>query len=104
MVRNPSPGPDGQEISMVGVDCALIMNPKVWEASGHVGGFADPMLDCKESKKRYRADQMEVIHPAEADHHQGSDSRFQRLFAFVTGDALSYKSAMKTAQHYARQI
>ena len=32
---------------MVGVDCALIMNPKVWEASGHVGGFADQMVDCK---------------------------------------------------------
>ena len=43
MVRNPPPGPDGQEIEMVGVDCALIMNPKVWVASGHVGGFADQM-------------------------------------------------------------
>src|SRR6266852_921166 len=61
MVRNPPPGPDGQEISMVGVDCALIMNPKVWEASGHVGGFTDPMVDCKESKKRYRADQLMVV-------------------------------------------
>src|ERR1700685_1252852 len=42
MVRNPPPGPDGQEIEMVGVDCAIIMNPKVWEASGHVATFADP--------------------------------------------------------------
>jgi glycyl-tRNA synthetase len=58
MVRNPPPGPDGQEISMVGVDCALIMNPKVWEASGHVGGFADPMVDCKACKSRFRADQL----------------------------------------------
>ncbi len=56
MVRNPPPGPDGQEIAMVGVDCALIMNPKVWEASGHVGGFADQMVDCKKCRKRYRAD------------------------------------------------
>ena len=39
MVRNPPPGPDGQEIAMVGLDCSIIMNPKVWEASGHVGGF-----------------------------------------------------------------
>ena len=39
MVRNPPPGPDGQEIRMVGLDCSIIMNPKVWEASGHVGGF-----------------------------------------------------------------
>src|SRR5438552_12061038 len=59
MVRNPPPGPDGQEISMVGVDCALIMNPKVWEASGHVGGFTDPMVDCKECRRRFRADKVQ---------------------------------------------
>src|SRR5262245_19426489 len=60
MVRNPPPGPDGQEIQMVGVDCALIMNPKVWEASGHVGGFSDPMVDCKTEgcKGRFREDQL----------------------------------------------
>ena len=46
MVRNPPPGPDGQEIRMVGLDCSIIMNPKVWVASGHVGGFSDPMVDC----------------------------------------------------------
>jgi glycyl-tRNA synthetase len=61
MVRNPPPGPDGQEISMVGVDCSIIMNPKVWEASGHVGGFADPMVDCKKCKGRFRADQLYVV-------------------------------------------
>jgi glycyl-tRNA synthetase len=61
MVRNPPLGPDGQEIDMVGVDCSIIMNPKVWEASGHVGGFADPMVDCKTDgcKGRFRADQLE---------------------------------------------
>jgi len=58
MVRNPPPGPEGQEISMVGVDCAIIMNPKVWEASGHVGGFADPMVDCKKCRRRFRADKV----------------------------------------------
>jgi glycyl-tRNA synthetase len=58
MVRNPPLGPDGHEISMVGVDCALIMNPKTWEASGHVGGFADPMVDCRSCKSRFRADQL----------------------------------------------
>lgn len=61
MVRNPPPGPDGQEISMVGVDCALIMNPKVWEASGHVGGFADPMVDCKKCRRRFRADKVYLV-------------------------------------------
>src|SRR5262245_12460385 len=58
MVRNPPLGPDGQEIAMVGVDCSIIMNPKVWEASGHVGGFADQMVDCKKCRKRFRADKV----------------------------------------------
>ena len=43
---------------VVGLDSGIIMNPKVWEASGHVDGFTDPMVDCKESKMRYRADQL----------------------------------------------
>ena len=38
------------------IDCSLIMNPKVWEASGHVGWFSDPLMDCKECKSRLRAD------------------------------------------------
>ena len=43
---------------MVGLDSGIIMNPKVWQASGHVDGFTDPMVDCRESKMRYRADQL----------------------------------------------
>ena len=46
---------------MVGLDCSIIMNPKVWEASGHVGGFSDPMVDCRGTKERYRADQLFVF-------------------------------------------
>ncbi len=42
----------------VGVDCAILMNPNVWVASGHVGGFADPLMDCKECKERFRADKL----------------------------------------------
>ena len=41
-----------------GVDAAILMNPRVWEASGHVGGFSDPLLDCKECKSRHRADKL----------------------------------------------
>jgi glycyl-tRNA synthetase len=59
MVRNHPPGPDGRHYDMVGVDCSIIMNPKVWEASGHVGGFSDPLIDCKVCKGRFRADQLE---------------------------------------------
>jgi glycyl-tRNA synthetase len=46
--------------SMVGLDSSLLMNPKVWEASGHVGGFSDPMVDDRETRARYRADQLAV--------------------------------------------
>jgi len=42
----------------VGVDCAILMNPEVWVASGHVGGFSDPLMDCKECKSRFRADKI----------------------------------------------
>ncbi len=61
MVRNPPPGPDGQEISMVGVDCALIMNPKVWKASGHADTFTDWMVDCTKCRKRFRADKVYFV-------------------------------------------
>ena len=42
----------------VGVDCAILMNPKVWEASGHIGGFSDPLMDCKSCHSRHRADNL----------------------------------------------
>jgi glycyl-tRNA synthetase len=58
MVRNPPPGPDGQEIRMVGLDCSIIMNPKVWVASGHVGTFADPTRKCSGCGRFVRADQL----------------------------------------------
>ena len=55
-VETPPVGPDGNEVAIVGVDSCIIQNPKVWEASGHVAGFNDPMVDCKECKARFRAD------------------------------------------------
>ena len=42
----------------VGLDSAIIMNPQAWVASGHVGGFSDPLMDCKQCKARHRADKM----------------------------------------------
>lgn len=44
---------------MYGLDAAILMNPKVWEASGHVGGFSDPLVECEKCKKRFRADHVE---------------------------------------------
>ena len=43
---------------VVGLESSIIMHPKVWEASGHVAGFSDPLVDCKTSKQRFRADQL----------------------------------------------
>ena len=63
MVLAPPLGPDGTPIEIVGVDSSIIQNPKCWEASGHIGGFNDPMVDCRESKKRYRADHVVVLMP-----------------------------------------
>ena len=56
MVRCPPMGPDGQPLSLVGLDTSIIQNPKVWEASGHVSGFIDLMQGCRQCKKRFRAD------------------------------------------------
>jgi len=41
---------------IVGLDAALIMNPKVWEASGHIANFTDPLVECKKCHERFRAD------------------------------------------------
>jgi len=60
IVRCPPAGPDGRPIQMVGLDCSIIMNPKVWEASGHLSGFSDPMVTCKECRKHMRADQLDL--------------------------------------------
>jgi glycyl-tRNA synthetase len=51
---------------MVGLDCSIIMHPRVWEASGHVGGFSDPMSTCRQCKKLFRADHVwELIKESE---------------------------------------
>ena len=47
-----------EDINNVKLDSAILMNPKVWEASGHLSTFADPLIDCKECKTRYRADKL----------------------------------------------
>lgn len=49
-----------QRLDMVGIDAALIMNPRVWEASGHLATFTDPLVECKECHERYRADQIDL--------------------------------------------
>src|SRR6056297_369446 len=45
---------------IVGLDAAIMMHPRVWEASGHVEGFTDPLIECKNCHRRFRADMPEV--------------------------------------------
>jgi glycyl-tRNA synthetase len=45
---------------IVGLDASILMHPRVWEASGHVSNFTDPMVDCKQCKSRFRADQIDL--------------------------------------------
>jgi len=78
MVLCPPLGPDGDPLSIVGVDTSIIQNPRAWEASGHVGGFNDPMVDCRESKARYRYDHLQVL-------RHKSDPEAPR-FAFLEGE------------------
>ncbi len=67
MVTTPPIGPDGAPVEIVGLDSSIIQNPKTWEASGHVGGFSDPMVDCTETKKRYRQDHLVILTAEKAD-------------------------------------
>ncbi len=61
MVECPPAGPDGRPLRIVGLDTAIIQNPETWVASGHVSGFNDPMVDCRECKARFRADKVAVV-------------------------------------------
>ena len=89
-------GPNGKPIAIVPVDTCIIQNPKVWEASGHIGGFNDPMVDCKESKARYRADQLWTIRLI--DSGPGA-----RRYTFIDNDAESKKTAFKQLSKYAKK-
>ena len=61
IINCPPDGADGQPLSIVPLDSTIIMHPKVWEASGHVAGFNDPMVDCRVCKSRFRADHVSEI-------------------------------------------
>ena len=63
----------------VGLDSAILMNPQVWVASGHVGGFSDPLMDCRDCKTRHRADKL--IEDQTGTSPEGWD--FDRMRAFV---------------------
>ena len=58
-----------------GLDAAILMHPKVWEASGHIAGFTDPLVDCRTCKARFRADKLaDVPCPQKPSKHPGEHS------------------------------
>ena len=92
---NGQAGPDGEPIRIVPVDTCIIQNPKVWEASGHVGGFNDPMVDCRESKSRYRADHLMCL-------GEKGDTTGQ-IYAYLENDDKSYANARKKLDKYKKR-
>ena len=70
---------------MVGIDAAIIMNPKVWEASGHVSGFTDPLVECKKCHQRFREDQIQGVCP-NCDNKEFTEAKqFNLLFPVRLG-------------------
>ncbi len=78
---------------IVGIECAILMHPRVWEASGHVAGFADPLVDCKRCKQRFRADKLEdarcpenpSLHPGECGGELTEARQFNLMFKTFMG-------------------
>jgi glycyl-tRNA synthetase len=90
-------GPNGQRVRCVPVETRIVQHPKVWNASGHVGGFNDPMVDCKETKSRYRYDHVSVFVPA------AGEPGDKPLFAFMK-DAPSEAKQQKKAEKAIGQV
>jgi glycyl-tRNA synthetase len=78
---------------VVGLDSAILQNPRVWEVSGHVGGFTDPLVDCKTCKGRFRADKLEdarcpekpSLHPGECHGELTEPRSFNLMFKTHVG-------------------
>src|SRR5210317_27188 len=79
-----------------GLDASILMHPRVWEASGHVENFTDPMVDCKQCKSRYRLD---VLYEAynEKRRKKVADAYAEHLAA-AGGDAEAFKALERPAQ------
>jgi glycyl-tRNA synthetase len=77
-----------QRADMVGIDAALIMSPKVWEASGHLKNFSDPLVECKKCHQRFRADQLENPRKCPACGGELTEARqFNLMFKTFIGPA-----------------
>jgi len=86
-----------EQKNIVGLDAAILMNPETWVASGHVGGFSDPLIDCKECKTRHRADKL----IEEWAHENGNDMiadgmTDEELTSFISENKIPCPSCGKT--------
>ncbi|MDG2303660.1 MAG: glycine--tRNA ligase [Candidatus Binatia bacterium] len=72
---------------IVGLDCSILMHPRVWEASGHLAGFTDPMVDCKKCKSRFRADHPDqiAVHADSCDGELTEARQFNLMFKTFMG-------------------
>jgi glycyl-tRNA synthetase len=74
--------------NIVGIDAAIFMHPSVWKASGHVDNFSDPMIDNKDSKKRYRVDHLIEAHAEKLD-KEAADALLQQMDTLLAADDFS---------------
>lgn len=70
---------------VVGLSAAIIMNPKAWEASGHVGGFSDPLIECKKCHQRFKADDMPESCPSCKNKEFTGSKQFNLMFKTFVG-------------------
>jgi glycyl-tRNA synthetase len=88
------PGPDGRPVEIVPIDTCIIQHPKVWAASGHTDTFNDPMVDCRETKARYRFDHVMVYAPS------GGRESEKPYFAFVSDTPSEAKQRKKAEKAF----
>ncbi len=87
-----APGPDGEPVTVLPLETCIIQHPKVWEASGHLAGFSDPMVDCRETKSRYRFDHVQLFVPANG---QPTEKPFFAYLSDTPSEAKQRKKAEK---------
>jgi len=82
---------------VVGLDAAIVMNPKVWEASGHTSSFTDPLVECKVCNKRFRSDKPELLIAHEKEHKERVEWTEAKTFNLLTEVLLGVTEPKMTA-------
>jgi len=103
VVLNPCggrPGPNGETVRIVPLDTSIIQHPRVWEASGHIAGFSDPMVDCRETQQRFRFDHLMVYAPAHEPPRAPDAPGGAVLFAFMPDTPSEAKQRKKAEKAF----